>query len=212
MHTRSLSAREWLTEFRSRFQAEVHRDPLSEPLAMAYDKIRGPDDEKRTDVFDPYRSQEWSTAIFVFLARFARVHGLFQEREYPVDGSSTTTKLDVAWLEAWNRTGPPVVAIEHENDSGTEIVRGETRNLLASTAPLRILITYPYRRASAETGTEGIRRRTASALTSQQIEPSEFLLVLGGEDDEGQLRKRSADDWSAYLWSEHDSSFGPHLG
>jgi hypothetical protein len=189
------------------FQREANGNPSADPLAMLYDKIRSPRDEKGTDVFDRYRSKEWSIAMFVMLARFARSFGLFQEQEYPVDGASTLAKLDAAWIHAHNRQGRPVVAIEHENDSGTDIVTGEISNLVASKAPLRVLITYPYGSTDSRTGTRGIQRRIAAALSGLQDSPAEFLVAIGGEEDEGQLRMKNPGDWAAYLWKVSDGSF-----
>jgi hypothetical protein len=206
------TAREWFSTFRNRYLVAVHGDALSEPLAMHNDKLRLEEDWVRTDEFDPYRSREWTAEFIVFLGRFARALGMYQELEYPVDGTSTELKVDIAWLAAWNRTGSPLVAIESENDSGTDIVEGEVRNLLGTSASLRVLITYPYGKRASKHTRAGILNRVTTALSngrSGDLARAEFLLVLGGEQDEGLLKRRDISDWSAYLWNTPERKFEP---
>jgi len=121
---------------------------------------------------------EWTRMMSCFLSELAYKDGYYQETEIGTDFS---------WYEG--KSLAPVVAIEQENNYGG-VFESEIPKLYASSAPLKILITYAWVRSEKEKDIEKLKKEIiekTSDIHKQKVleNKGEFLLVLGlgGLDD-----------------------------
>lgn len=148
-------------------------------------------------------SDAWTHSIGVFLARLANTFGLYQYSKI----------IDFKWYSQARPRGPPVVAIEHENDPKT--VKREVKKLLAprgkergvgTRSQLKVLITYiGHRKSEASVSSdellaglkESIGEKAFEVTSDFQGRKGDFLLIVG----DGRERPVC---WHGFVLNWHD--------
>jgi hypothetical protein len=96
----------------------------------------------------------------------------------------------------WLKDRQLIVAVEHENNFGDDILEKELPALLRTEARLRVLITYPHlHQMPASDFATKIEKELQETLTPDK--DPEFLLLL---DSTRWAATPSEEAWSYYVW------------